>query len=87
MNEPAKQLGRFQKTKRFVVSVDHQNKRSYDSREDADAEAKLISAAFPVVSVMVTDTEQKSLSMANLAPTPEEKQAAQDAEDASAGQS
>ncbi len=84
MLKPQKQLARFQETKRFVVSVDHQPKRSYDTREDADAEAKLISTAFPVVSVSVTDTEQENLNMAKLARTPEEKRLAEEAAAASA---
>ncbi len=85
MNEPKKkQLARFMETKRFVVSVDHQAKRSYDTREEADAEAKRISTAYPVVAVHVTDIEQDSRNLAKLAPTPEEKRAAEAAHEAAA---
>ena len=72
-NSPQRQLSRIQETKRFVVLVDHQAKRSYDNREEADAEALRIKTEYPVVTVNVTDTEQDSLNMAKLAPGPDDK--------------
>ena len=72
MNQPKRQLSRAMETKRFVVSVDHQAKRSYDTRAEAEDEARKISTAYPVVAVQVTDVEQGSRDMAKLAPAPGE---------------
>jgi len=46
---------------RYVVSVDHQPKSSFDSREAAENEARRISEAFPILAVRVTDTEQSTV--------------------------
>jgi hypothetical protein len=43
---------------RYVVSVDNQPKKSFDTREIADQEARKISDGFPKVVVKVTDTER-----------------------------
>jgi hypothetical protein len=43
---------------RYVVSVDHQPKSSFESREAAENEARRISEAFPILAVRVTDTER-----------------------------
>ena len=43
---------------RYVVSVDNQPKKSFDTREIADQEARKISEGFPKVVVKVTDTER-----------------------------
>lgn len=46
---------------RYVVSVDHQPKSSFDSREAADKEAQRISAAFPMLTIDVSDAEEDSV--------------------------
>ena len=48
---------------RYLVTVDHRTKRSYDSIDDANAEAKRISDAFPLVCVQVLDSENNSLAL------------------------
>jgi hypothetical protein len=45
---------------RYVVSVDHQPKSSFDSLEAAENEARRISKAFPILAVRVTDTHQST---------------------------
>ena len=47
-------------TARYVVYVDNQAKSSFDSREGADAEARRILAAFPILTVRVADSENDS---------------------------
>lgn len=50
-----RQLARRAKTARFVVSVDHQAKSSFNNREDAEKELQRIMSAFPKLSASVTD--------------------------------
>jgi hypothetical protein len=76
MSTGQKQHSRFQETKRFILSVDHQAKRSYDTKQDAEAEAALIAKAFPAVTVVIIDIEEQRNNLARLAPTAEEKRAA-----------
>ena len=74
MSQQQRQLSRRAQTERYVVYVDHQAKSSYQEKDDADREAARISAAFPVVSVEVVDSEQASIK--RLGPTqapPEEE--------------
>ncbi len=47
-------------TARYVVTVDHQAKSSFDTCEGAEQEARRISDGFPKVVVKVTDTESDS---------------------------
>lgn len=47
---------------RYLVNVDHRTKRSYDSLDEANAEAKRISDKFPLVCVQVLDSHNNSLS-------------------------
>jgi hypothetical protein len=42
---------------RFVVFVDHQPKRGFDSREDAEQEARRILERFPHLNVTVENAE------------------------------
>lgn len=49
------------KSERYVLSVDHQAKSSFDSYEAANAEAERISESFPNVVVKVSDIEQNSV--------------------------
>ncbi len=44
-------------TARYVVSIDNQAKKSFDTREIADQEARKIAEGFPKVVVKVIDTE------------------------------
>jgi hypothetical protein len=54
-SDTPRQLARRAKTARFVVSVDHHAKSSFDNREDAEKEAQRIMGAFPKLSASVTD--------------------------------
>jgi hypothetical protein len=54
-HDTPRQLARRAKTARFVVSVDHQPKSSFDNREDAEKEVQRITNAFPKLSAGVTD--------------------------------
>jgi len=56
-----RQLAKRVQLARYVVSVDHQPKSSFDSREAAENEARRISEAFPILAVRVTDTEQRTV--------------------------
>ena len=47
-------------TARYVVTVDHQAKSSFDTCEAADQEARRISDGFPKVAVKVIDSETDS---------------------------
>jgi len=58
-----RQLSKRAQTARYVVSVDHQAKSSYDTLAAAKAEAKRISDAFPVLAVEVSDSENDSLKL------------------------
>jgi hypothetical protein len=60
-NLPPRQPSKFQQTARFVVSVDHQNKSSFDVRQDAEAEAARILGLFPIVTVAVHDVKANSI--------------------------
>lgn len=44
---------------RFVVTVDHQPKSSFDTREAAVKEARRILVAFPILAVHVTDADEE----------------------------
>jgi hypothetical protein len=46
---------------RYVVSVDHQPKSSFDTREAAEKEARRILEAFPMLTVHVNDAEEDSV--------------------------
>ncbi len=59
-NEQPRQPSRRMPTERYVVYVDHQPKNNYSTRADADAEAKRILDAYPVLCVEVADAEQDS---------------------------
>lgn len=48
---------------RFVVSVDHQPKSSFDTREAAEKEARRILKAFPILAVHVTDADEDSVTV------------------------
>ena len=56
-----RQLAKRSQMARYVVSVDQQPKSSFDTREDADKEARRILAAFPILAVEVTDAEQDTV--------------------------
>lgn len=56
-----RQLSKRAQTARFVVSVDHQAKRSFDKLKDAQDEAKRIAEAFPILNVEVDDMENGTL--------------------------
>ena len=56
-----RQLAKRAQTARYVVSVDHQPKSSFDTRDAAEKEARRISEAFPILSVQVTDVENNSV--------------------------
>lgn len=56
-----RQLSKRAQTARFVVSVDHQAKRSFDNLKDAQIEAKRIANAFPILNVEVDDMENGTL--------------------------
>jgi len=60
---------------RYVVSVDHQPKSSFDSREAAENEARRISEAFPILAVRVSDTEQSTATRSGGTQAPEEADA------------
>lgn len=56
-----RQLSKRAQTARFVVSVDHQAKRSFDKLEDAQVEAKRIADAFPALNVEIDDMENGTI--------------------------
>lgn len=55
--ETRRPLARRVAMARFVVSVDHQPKSSFDDRQAAEAEAATIQKAFPKLTIQVTDTQ------------------------------
>ncbi len=52
---------------RYVVSVDHQNKSGFDTREAAETEATRIRSMHPILTVEVADSEMDTVTM--LGPT------------------
>lgn len=60
-----RQLSKRAQTARFVVSLDHQAKRSFDNLKDAQIEAKRIADAFPMLNVEVNDMENGTLKPAS----------------------
>lgn len=59
--EKPTQLSKRPQMARYVVFVDHQAKRSFDTREAAENEAQRIKKAFPVVVVEVVDEDKNSV--------------------------
>jgi hypothetical protein len=57
---------------RYVVSVDHQPKSSFDTREAADKEASRILQAFPILAVQVTDAEEDTVKVLGATHEPDE---------------
>jgi hypothetical protein len=57
---PVRQLSKRAKMERYVVSVDGQPKSSYDTREAAEQEAKRILDKFPILTVIVADSDNDS---------------------------
>ena len=67
-----KQLAKRAETARYVVSVDHQPKRSFDTLEAANEEARRILEAFPILTVDVSDAEKNTFTTFGPAQEPEE---------------
>jgi hypothetical protein len=69
--QPAKRA----QTARYVVSVDHQPKSSFDTREAADKEARRILEAFPILAVHVTDAEENTVKTLGATQAPDDTDA------------
>jgi hypothetical protein len=61
---------------RYVVSVDHQPKSSFDTRGAADKEARRLLEAFPILTVHVTDAEEDSVNLLGATQEPDDTDAA-----------
>ena len=60
-NQPPRQPAEREQMARYVLFVDQQAKRSFDSREAAEDEAQKISKAFPIVVVRIANLQQDTV--------------------------